>query len=295
MGLHFAARRAMKGHEYGMRKYSFFEGSSFNIRDIIVFIKYYLECHTLLQCSKSANMDYKNTSVNWASYIRELFCQYVSTIYDYTEFEGEVELDESLFGRKVKYHRGNSSGLRIWIFGIVERSTNRIVLYPVDDRSANTLVPLIQKHVKPGSRIFSDSWAAYNTLNDIGMILDMNISALFIRHLLSRNMIEGAWKIAKDHFRAMNGTNTKMFEQHLCEIIWRNHHYRSDLYQSFFDLVNSVYTLDGPPRFNYQKPVIKTWTPPTKEDEKAHNITIVPDTEDELVEPSVEHYPWSPI
>ncbi|CAC5426613.1 unnamed protein product [Mytilus coruscus] len=45
-------------------------------------------------------MDYKNTSVNWASYIRELFCQYVSTIYDYTEFEGEVEFDESLFGRK---------------------------------------------------------------------------------------------------------------------------------------------------------------------------------------------------
>ncbi|CAG2192718.1 unnamed protein product [Mytilus edulis] len=165
MGLHFAARRAMS---MGCESILFLEGSSFNIRDIIVFIKYYLECHTLLQCSKSANMDYKNTSVYWASYIRELFCQYVSTIYDYTEFEGEVELDESLFGRKVKYHRGNPSGLRIWIFGIVERSTNRIVLYPVDDRSANTLVPLIQKHVKPGSRIFSDSWAAYNTLNDIG-------------------------------------------------------------------------------------------------------------------------------
>lgn len=56
-------------------------------------------------------------------------------------------------------------------------------------------------------------------------------------------------------------------------------------------MVNSVYTLDGPPRFNYQKPVFKTWTPPTKEDEKAHNITIVPDTEDELVEPSVEVTP----
>ncbi|CAG2247119.1 unnamed protein product [Mytilus edulis] len=177
-----------------------------------------------------------------------------------------------------------------------------IVLYPVDDRSANTLVPLIQKHVKPGSRIFSDSWAAYNTLNDIGyehfsVVHKTSFKQKYVSTQTGEevycctNRIEGAWKIAKDHFRAMNGTNTKMFEQHLCEIIWRNHHYRSDLYQSFFDLVNSVYTLDGPPRFNYQKPVFKTWTPPTKEDKKAHNITIVPDTEDELVEPSVEVTP----
>lgn len=64
--------RCKNGHEYGIRKYSFFERSSFNIRYLIVFIKYYLEGHSLLRSAKSANMDYKNTAVNWASYIRDV-------------------------------------------------------------------------------------------------------------------------------------------------------------------------------------------------------------------------------
>lgn len=31
----------------------------------------------------------------------------------------------------------------------------------VDDRSANTLLPIIQNHVLPGTLIRSDQWAAY--------------------------------------------------------------------------------------------------------------------------------------
>ena len=30
--------------------------------------------------------------------------------------------------------------MKIWILGIVERDTNRIVLYPVHERSAQTLI-----------------------------------------------------------------------------------------------------------------------------------------------------------
>ena len=89
-------------------------------------------------------MEYKTTSVNWASYVREMFCQYVHTEYEKIRFSGDVEIDESLFGRKVKYNRGKPTGNRIWIFGMVERSSNRIILYPVDKRDAETLIPLIQ-------------------------------------------------------------------------------------------------------------------------------------------------------
>lgn len=97
-----------------------------------------------------------------------MFCQYVHRTYPTLVLEGEIEIDESLFGRKVKYNRGKPSGTRIWIFGLIERGSNQIILYPVDDRSADTLIPLTVKHVKPGSRIYSDSWAAYNSLNSIG-------------------------------------------------------------------------------------------------------------------------------
>ena len=65
-------------------------------------------------------MDYRHTAVNWASYIGELFCQYVFDTYERITFDGEVEIDESIFGRKVKYHKGQPRGLRIWIFGLIE-------------------------------------------------------------------------------------------------------------------------------------------------------------------------------
>lgn len=56
---------------------------------------------------------------------------------------------------------------QIWIFGLVERQSNTLILYPVQDRSENTLVPLIQKHVMEGSTIYSDGWAAYSKLNEL--------------------------------------------------------------------------------------------------------------------------------
>ena len=216
-------------HEFTMHKNSFFEKSSYNIRDLIIFIKYYIEGHSLHQCALNTGMDYRHTAVNWASYIRELFCQYVFDTYERITFDGEVEIDESIFGRKVKYHKGQPRGLRIWIFGLIERQTNRIILYPVDSRNSETLIPLIQKHVRPGTRIYSDSWAAYMHLNtlcyqhftvvhkttfkqryrnvDTGEVLDCHT-----------NRIEGAWKICKDHFRRINGTNRKLFEQHIAEM-----------------------------------------------------------------------------
>ena len=79
-----------------MRKISFYDGSSYNIRDVMFFIKYSLEGHTLHQCALSTIIDNKHTAVNWASYIRELFCQFVFDTYNMMNFEGEVEIDESL-------------------------------------------------------------------------------------------------------------------------------------------------------------------------------------------------------
>ena len=152
-----------------MHTFSFFEGSSFNIRDFIfIFIKQYLDENSLKQCALSTDMDYKSTAVNWASYIREMFLEYVYKTYQTFKFDAEVEIGESLFGRKNKYNRGRPTGHKLRIFGIVERSSNLLVLYPVDNRDAATLIPIIQKHVRPGTIIYSDNWVAYFNLNNLG-------------------------------------------------------------------------------------------------------------------------------
>jgi len=80
---------------------------------------------------------------------------YLSDIND-VKFSGIVEIEESLFGRKLKYNKGNSRGMKVWIFGMVERNSNRLKLYPVDKRNKATLMKLITDHIEPGSTIYSD-------------------------------------------------------------------------------------------------------------------------------------------
>ena len=85
------------------------------------------------------------------------------------QLTGDIEIDESLFGSKCKYMQGNTtSGIKVWIFGLISRETNTIILYPVEKRDSATLIPIIQYHVPQGSRIFSDSWPVYGQLNDLG-------------------------------------------------------------------------------------------------------------------------------
>lgn len=108
------------------------------------------------------------------------------------------------------------------------------------------------------------------------------------------NQIEGAWKHCKDHFRKMNGTNTCLFEQHLAEIVWRNHVHNKNKYVAFFDLVKSIYTLDKDAKHTYPTPLFQTWTTPTKVTEQQHHVTILQGSESETDTES-DDAPESPI
>ena len=158
-----------KDFERSIRQYSFFHHSHYTFQDIFVFIMSFLQKQILRQCSRLAGIDYKRSAVDWANFIREIFKQYVYTCYQTIQLEGEVEIDESLFGKKCKHHRGNPhTGLKCWVFGMVERLSNKLLLFPVTDRTQDTLIPIIKKFVKVGSKIFSDGWSSYCDLNEFG-------------------------------------------------------------------------------------------------------------------------------
>jgi hypothetical protein len=93
-----------------------------------------------------------------------------------------VQIDESMFGGKCKYHRGDhAKHQQSWVFGIVEESTRLCVFWAVDKRNSSTLTNIIKQHVVKGAIIKSDQWSAYSTLETEGYKhLTVNHSVQFI-------------------------------------------------------------------------------------------------------------------
>ena len=233
-----------------------------------------LDGHLLTVCVEKVNIDYA-TGVQWAAWIRDLFVQWVweDVISQQLKFDGIVEIDESLFGRKIKYHRGDPRGQqRIWVVGLVERSSGRAIYYPVADRSAATLLSIIKRHVVPGATIYSDGWVGYGSLNNHGYrhFTVIHTSGFRKRYRniatgeiisVDTNYIEGSWQGAKAHFVRIHGTTTRNFEAHLCEIMWRNFHKGStgEVYEYFFQLLADVFYGMGPARLTAPKPLFDTF------------------------------------
>ena len=120
----------------------------------------------LLQCAKEAGICYNNSAVHWANFIRDIMAEKVIQNLDNIRLTGEIEIEESQFGKKCKYNRGRARP-KIWILGITERATNRIVLVPVSKRDAATRVPIIQKYVVDGAKIYTDGHKGYLNLNEL--------------------------------------------------------------------------------------------------------------------------------
>ena len=103
-------------------------------------------------------------------------------------------------------------------------SRRRPVLKLVEKRSRETLQPLIQKYVKPGSAIISDCWRAYNHLSHQGYIhYQVNHQRYFVHPVTGPHTqnIERAWRSYKeDIYRYRGNLNEDMLKNSLKFIEW---------------------------------------------------------------------------
>jgi hypothetical protein len=100
---------------------------------------------------------HENTVVTWECYIRESISHYFMDNPLKLGLKNTVQIDESLFGGRCKYHRGDHSRhQQSWVFGIAEEGTGLNVLWMVNDRSRATLLQLIKAHVHNNATIKSD-------------------------------------------------------------------------------------------------------------------------------------------
>lgn len=265
-----------KRHEFSIRQNSFFTRSKIPIRDLLHFMYSFVNGDSLHRCSQNSGIDYKKTAVDWAKSCRQVCVEYVyEEVLGFSSgnrlvFSGHVEIDESVFGRRRKYNKGYTKGVKIWIVGLVERTSNRMILYPVERRDAKTLTKIIQRHVAPGSTIYTDSWSGYNSLNNLGYshftVVHKDRFVQEYEHVgtheiikVHTNQIEGGWKHAKDHFKRINGTTIANFESHLALVTFRNHHAKTNRFSSFFNKVVRYFPLDKPPHFKHTEPLFDTW------------------------------------
>ena len=158
-----------------------------------------------------------------------------------------VEIDESLFRHKSKYHRGRYPANDAWVFGMVDRSSSPSVgvMEIVADRTATTLLAVLRKHVLPGTTVRSDMWAAYRGINNMGMGYiheTVNHSQNFVSpNGVHTQAIESYWAQTKLKFKAMKGVHAKQLPSYLDEKMWRDV-YANDSFNNIILHISNAYT-----------------------------------------------------
>ena len=99
----------------------------------------------------------------------------------------------------------------------------------VENRREGTLRALIEQHIRPGTHIISDGWAAYANISTIGNVIYshsvINHSENFV-HPLDPNIhtqnIENAWMRVKRKLKRQSGTSRDKFPSYIPEFLFRN-------------------------------------------------------------------------
>lgn len=152
-----------------------------------------------------------------------------------------VEIDETKIAKR-KYNRGR----RIegaWILGGVERTGDRKVFFvEVPDRSAETLLTVLSRHIRVGSIVQSDLWRGYIRIDD-RLHLEhrtVNHSLCFVDPvtLVHTNTIEGTWSALKRSIPVCRRTRGKV-TGHLFEFMWRRAN-QNNIWTAFLSALREV-------------------------------------------------------
>jgi transposase-like protein len=106
------------------------------------------------------------------------------------------------------------------------------VMKIVSDRSAATLLPIMQQHLRSGSTVHSDQWAAYNRVQQLSTVTrhnTVNHSLHFVDPVtgVHTQNVESYWNRVKSRFKRMKGVHENMLDSYMDEFMWRERHGRT--------------------------------------------------------------------
>lgn len=137
-----------------------------------------------------------------------------------------VEIDETGLGRKRKYNRGafRGSGLK-WVLGILDRTTKKVHIELVPNRTRDTLLPIIEMHVLPETVIHTDEAPVYRILSQRGRAFEH----YSVKHKETyvapdgthTNGIENIWTHLKNSLKQKHGVPNDKLPAHIDEFLYR--------------------------------------------------------------------------
>jgi hypothetical protein len=216
------------------------------------FIKFLYYWSLKLSCEQMGTLLSKSrmTIIKWTGMLR-MVCSWKLLSLD-VRLGGQgmvVQIDESVVN-KAKYHRGHTLyEPQKWIFGIYEVSTKRGLVFMVPNRKSETLLPLIQTHILPGTEIHSDCWPAYQKIGHIPVTpryihKTVNHKRFFKDPVTAvhTNNAEAYWSSVKRRFKVMNGATREMTPSYLHEHMYRQR-FGKTVDEMFINIVQDIGSL----------------------------------------------------
>ena len=217
----------------GLRAGTFFEQSRLSLKQWIVLMYWWARQYPVSDAAQEAEVDEK-TAIQIYQYCRDI-CSWRLLNRDAPLMLGGqgvvVQIDESLFRHKPKYHRGRAPRNEVWVFGMCDISQSPAlgVMCIVPNRTHSTLLPILQQHLRPGTIVHSDQWRAYSCVQQLQSVSQhqtVNHSLNFVDPTtgVHTQNIESYWSRVKRKFKAMKGVHESMLNSYIDEFMWRERH-----------------------------------------------------------------------
>ncbi|XP_034237593.1 uncharacterized protein LOC117643053 [Thrips palmi] len=219
---------------------TFFDTTKIEFEDFFVLLWLWAS-HTSVKVARNLTNFSKVTIIQYFRYFRDI-CSWKLLTLETQTLGGEgntVQIDESVVAKR-KYIRGKRVKTT-WVLGMIDEQTRQSVILYVEKRDSATMIPEIQRHVKPGTTIWTDCWKAYNGLSRVGYKHEtVNHSKNFKSPTgVCTNLIEGHWNKLKKHCRTKNVMNSKFFFEYVDEFMWIEK-YGPDAYSKRYNMIQQI-------------------------------------------------------